>query len=256
MKRLGAGLAIVVVMLMANVARAETLTVFAAASLKTAFDTIAESFTQETGVDVVLSYAGTSALARQIEQGAPADVFASASDDWVTYLLERGALDQSSVHVFAGNTLVLIAPATSDLSAAFDAMSTDALRTALGEEGRLAVALVEAVPAGIYAREALQHLGHWQTLERRLAQTDNVRAALFLVALGEAPLGVVYGSDARAEQRVRVVAVLPPQSHSVIRYSAARVAQSAAPEAEQFLTFLLGDGAQAILQDQGFEPAP
>lgn len=242
-------------LLMVTPAQAQTLTVFAAASLKGAFDAIAQAFAEETGVDVVLSYAGTSALARQIEQGAPADVFVSANEDWVTYLVERDALDASSVSMFAGNALVLIAPSGTLVDSPPDLTKPDDWLFLLGEEGRLSVALVEAVPAGVYAREAMQALGLWPTLEPRLAQSDNVRAALFLVARGEAPLGIVYASDARAEPRVQVLASIPVEAHSPIRYTAARVAGSASPGAERFLTFLSSSPAQVILQEQGFGPA-
>jgi molybdate transport system substrate-binding protein len=246
--------AVFLLALMALPLRAEPLTVFAAASLKNAFDAIGAAFRQETGVDVVVSYAGTSVLARQIEQGAPADVFASANDAWTQYLVDRGGIEPGSTQVIAGNALVLIAPATTAFDAPPDFTSADDLLAILGEDGRLAVALVDAVPAGIYAREAMEHLGLWEVLEPRLAQADNARAALRLVALGEAPLGIVYASDARADGEVSVAAPIPPQSHSVIRYTASRVAHSANSSAEGFLTFLVSPAAQALLVEAGFEP--
>ena len=235
--------------------RAEPLTVFAAASLKNAFDLIADRFTEETGIDVVISYAGTSALARQIEQAAPADIFASANVAWTDHLVEGGALEPRSTRVFAGNELVLIAPVSLLLDAPPDLTSANDLLAVLGNDGRLAVALIDAVPAGLYAREAMQSLGTWEALEPRLAQTDNVRAALFLVARGEAPLGIVYNSDAEAEPGVYAVARFPAASHSPIRYTASRVAYSDSSLASEFLAYLTGADAQQILEDQGFDPA-
>lgn len=232
--------------------RAETVTVFAAASLKTAFDAIGEAFEAETGVRLVASYAGTSVLARQIEQGAPADVFASANDAWTDHLVDRGSLDPTSVVPFAGNRLVLIAPSTQTPDTVLD-LSPDALLPSLGPEGRVAVALVDAVPAGVYAREAMMALGLWEALEDRLAQTDNVRSALVLVARGEAPLGVVYASDVEASEDVSVVAEVPESAHSPIRYTASRVAASGSPAAERFLTFLQSSTAQLFLAVEGFE---
>lgn len=233
---------------------AEPLTVFAAASLKNAFDAIGEAFTQETGVEVVFSYAGTSVLARQIEQGAPADVFVSAHPIWVDYLDERGLIDADTRNTFAGNRLVLVAPSTRAFDAPPDLSSADDLLAILGEDGRLAVALVDAVPAGIYAREAMENLGVWGALEPRLAQSDNVRSALFLIARDEAPLGIVYASDAQADDAVFVAQTFPSDSHSAIRYTASRVAQSGNTQAAPFLAFLMGQDAQGILAQNGFLP--
>lgn len=234
--------------------QAESLTVFAAASLKNALDDISDLYTVETGQQVVISYAGTSALARQIEQGAPADVFAAANVDWVNYLTERGVLDRASTLAFASNELVLIAPRTTSFDAAPDLASANDVRTALGEDGRLAVALVDAVPGGIYAREAMETLGVWDELEDHLAQSDNVRSALFLVARGEAPLGIVYASDAQADPNVHIVARFPAGSHAPIIYSASQNANVGMRDAESFLTFLVGDAAQSVLADHGFLP--
>lgn len=234
--------------------RAEPLTVFAAASLKNAFDEIGAAFTEETGVEIVFSYAGTSVLARQIEQGAPADVFAAANVDWVSYLEARGSLDPASTLPFAANELVLVAPATTAFDALFDLASSDDVLAVLGEDGRLAIALVDAVPAGIYARQALETLGLWDALSPRLAQSDNVRSALFLVARGEAPLGIVYASDALAEPAVQIVARFPASSHAPIIYSASRNANIGMRDTELFLTYLSGDTAQLILLEHGFQP--
>lgn len=245
---------ILMLVMMALPLRAEPLTVFAAASLKNAFDEIGEAFTEETEIEVVFSYAGTSALARQIEQGAPADVFAAANVDWVDYLTDRGALDPASTNPFAGNALVLIAPATQFFDAPPDLTSVHEMLAALGDGGRLAVALVDAVPAGIYAREAMVTLGVWDGLADHLAQSDNVRSTLFLVARGEAPLGIVYASDAIADPNVHVVARFPETSYSPIIYSASRNASIGMRNAESFLTYLTGDAAQSILVRHGFLP--
>ncbi|MEQ8655954.1 MAG: molybdate ABC transporter substrate-binding protein [Hyphomicrobiales bacterium] len=244
--------AVIVLLLMVMPLRAEPLTIFAAASLKDAFDAIGEAFTQETGVDVVFSYAGTSILARQIEQGAPVDVFLSAHRIWVDYLEERGLINTETRVTFAGNRLVLIAPTTLALDAPPDLSSADELLAILGEDGRLAVALVDAVPAGIYAREAMENLGVWEALEPRLAQSDNVRSALFLVAQGEAPLGIVYASDARADEAVIVAQTFPLNSHSAIGYTASHVAHSQNPNVDRFLTYLLNQEAQTLLENEGF----
>jgi len=234
--------------------RAETLTVFAAASLKTVFDSIGEAFTAETGVDVVFSYAGTSVLARQIEQGAPADVFASANQDWMTYLVDGGLIDAQTVTHFASNRIVLVAPATMTFDTTPDLSSPDDIHTILGPEGRIAVAQTDAVPAGIYAREAMETLGIWDALAPRLAQSDNVRAAVFLVAREEAPLGIVYQSDAIAEPRVAAIAAIDPAFHSPIVYAAAPVGEGSHPAAARFVDFLLAPVAEAVMEENGFIP--
>ena len=240
------------VCLAATSVRGETVTVFAAASLKNAFDAIETAFEAETGKDLVISYAGTSVLARQIEFGAPADVFASANDAWTDYLADRNLIDPASTTNFAGNSLALIAPSSLALDAPLDLASIDDLLALLGQDQRLAVALVEAVPAGIYAREALTSLGVWEALEGRLAQTDNVRAALLLVMRGETPLGIVYASDAAVSERVRVVAEVPQSTHSPIRYTASRVTASGSPSAVMFLDYLEADAARSVLAENGF----
>lgn len=237
--------------LMVLPARAEPLTVFAAASLKNAFDEIGAAFTEETGIEVVFSYAGTSALARQIEQGAPADVFAAAHPMWIDYLDDGQMIRPETRLVFANNRLVLISPFSPVVESLFDLTSADDLLALLGEDGRLAVALVDAVPAGIYAREALEALGVWEALEPRLAQADNVRSAMFLVARGEAPLGIVYASDAVVEPRVSVVSRISYQRQRAIVYQAVATSDGAHPNATLFLEFLLGPVARQILSDNG-----
>ncbi|MEM8797454.1 MAG: molybdate ABC transporter substrate-binding protein, partial [Pseudomonadota bacterium] len=183
---------------------AERTIVFAAASLKTALDEIASAYREETGVRIVPSYAGTSILARQIQQGAPADIFISANTEWMDWLAEQDAIQPDSRIDLLSNDLVLIASEKERASISF-AEGFD-LAGYLGDR-RIALALVDAVPAGIYAKAALTSLGQWESITPKAAQTDNVRAALRLVATGEAALGIVYGSDARAERRVSIVHV-------------------------------------------------
>lgn len=226
------------------------LTVFAAASLQEGLDALAAAWKVRSGQSVVVSYAGSATLARQIEQGAPADVFVSADQAWMDYLQARGLLAAGSRFDLAGNRLVLVAPAADP--APVDLAAPGALAARLGDQGRLAVAEVETVPGGRYAREALQATGHWDALAGRLSQSDSVRTALNYVARGEAPLGIVYATDARAEPRVAVVARFDPGSHGPIRYPVARLARSPAARADGFLAWLRGPEALAILQDHGF----
>ncbi len=234
--------------LCAGPALADRITVFAAASLKTAMDRLAALYEDATGGRVTVALAGSSALARQIQQGAPADVFVSANADWMDRLEADGLLVPGSRRDLLGNRLVLVAP---DGAAPLDPAD---LPAALGE-GRLAMALVEAVPAGIYGRAALESLGLWQALGPRVAQADNVRAALALVATGAAPYGVVYATDAAAEPRVEVVATFPDDSHPPIVYPAALVGEGGA-EAAAFLDWLGEGEAGAVFADLGFTPPP
>jgi len=227
------------------------ITVFAAASLKESMDEAAAKFGGETGQQVVVSYAASSALARQIEQGAPADVFVSADLDWMDELQGKGLIDNASRHSLLGNTLVLVAPATST-QRAFALHKGSNLLPMLGADGRIALALAASVPAGKYAKASFESLGMWDALQSRTAEAENVRAALLLVARGEAPLGVVYGSDAKAEPRVRVLAVFPPGSHPPIVYPVARIANSRQPQAAAFVQWLQAPEASAIFHAHGF----
>ncbi len=229
-------------------AEAEGVLVFAAASLKTALDEIAPSFESRTGQNVTVSYAASSVLARQIQQGAPAEVFISANADWMDVLQDQGLIDAGSRVNLVGNGLVLIG-GPDDVEIGVMGPETD-LSSAL-EGGHLAMALVDAVPAGIYGKAALQNLGQWSRVEHRVAQADNVRAALALVAAGAVPLGVVYNSDALAEDRVKTVATFPPDLHPPIIYPAA-VVEPASSMAQAFLAHLQSDAAQAVFQEQGF----
>lgn len=226
------------------------ITVFAAASLKTVLDEIAADYTAESGTQVTLSFAGSSALARHIEQGAPADLFISANSAWMDVLEREGRIVAEARVDLLGNHLALIGP-VGQAPIALGPQSDLAAR--LGD-GPLAMALVEAVPAGIYGKAALTHLGLWDDLAPRVAQTDNVRMALALVALGEAPLGITYASDARAEPRVQVLALFPEDSHSPITYPAAPIKGGREAEATAFLTYLKSASARAVFEAGGFLP--
>jgi molybdate transport system substrate-binding protein len=233
-------------------ATAETpLTVFAAASLKESMDEAAGAYEAATGQHVRVSYAASSALARQIAQGAPADVFVSADMEWMDDLQARGLVDAGSRSELLGNRLVLVAPTATGAAAVRLRPGLD-LRPLLGTRGRIALGMVESVPAGKYAKAAFESLGMWDAIAPRVAGVENVRAALMLVARGEAPLGVVYASDAQAEPRVRVLATFPAGSHPAIVYPAARVTASRHPHAAPFLRWLQGAEARAIFVAHGF----
>lgn len=226
---------------------ARPVVVFAAASLKTALDDIAAEWRRETGRVARTSYAGTSALARQVEQGAPADVFISADRDWMDYLSRRALV--KGPRLLLANRLVLVAPRDSAVQLRLERGAP--LAAALGD-GRLAVANVDSVPAGRYAKVALDSLGLWQQLASRLVQSTDVRAALRLVARGEAPLGIVYATDAHAEPLVRVVDMFDQGTHPAILYLAATVSESSNPDAGAFLDFLTTAPARRLFEREGF----
>lgn len=243
-----AGLA-VAVLLAAPAAMAADVTVFAAASLKNALDDINAAWKAGTGKEAAISYAASSALAKQIEEGAPADVFISADLRWMDYLAERDLVKKDSIVALLGNRLVLIAPADSD--AAIEIGPNFDLAGLLGD-GHLAMGQVDSVPAGVYGKAALTSLGVWGAVEGRVAQAENVRAAQALVATGEAPLGIVYQTDAKAEAGVRVVGTFPEDSHEPIVYPAAETAEAASGEAGAFMEFLRTGTAKALFEKQGF----
>lgn len=227
------------------------VTVFAAASLKTALDRIAADWTAQTGTPVTLSYGGTPALAKQIAEGAPADMFLSASTAWMDDLEAKALIQSATRRDLLGNRLILVAHGSAT------PVSIDASLDLPGllDGGKLSMALVDAVPAGQYGKEALQSLGLWAQVEASVVQSENVRAALQLVALGEAPLGIAYASDAMAEPRVTVVGTFPAESHSPIVYPAA-LTVTAGGEAAAFLDHLAGPSAMAVFQANGFLPLP
>ena len=232
-------------------AAGQTVTVFAAASLREAMDEQARHFEADTGYKVIVSYGGSNALARQIEAGAPAEVFISADLDWVDYVEQRALLVPGSRVNLLRNELVLIAPSSS--SAALQIAPGFGLATALRNE-KLAMANPDSVPAGKYGKSALESLGVWQSVEKQVVRTDNVRAALALVARGEAAFGIVYKTDALAEKNVRIVDVFPATTHAPIVYPAALVAPAKSPVAKAFLDFLRSFGARPIWEKYGFAP--
>lgn len=225
------------------------VTIFAAASLKTALDEVSVAWRAGTGKETTNAYAASSALAKQIEAGAPADIFISADLDWMTYLADRKLIAEGTEVRLLGNALVLVAPAGSPaavtIAPGFDLAG-------LLKGGRLAVADVKAVPAGKYAKAALQSLGAWQGVENSLAQAENVRAALKLVSTGEAPAGIVYQTDAREDENVKLLGTFPADSHPPIIYPAARLAASSNADAVAFLQFLQSSTAQDIFTAHGF----
>ena len=229
----------------------ETLTVFAAASLSEAMTEAGREFEQSQGVAVRFSYASSSTLARQVEAGAPAGLVALASEDWADYLAKSGAILPATRTSAIGNRLVLIAPSGDQVTLS-SPPTAEEITTALGPAGRLALGDPAHVPAGIYARQSLESLGLWQTIAPRLAPTDNVRAALALVARGEAALGIVYATDARLAPRVRVVATLPRTSHAPISYPFAIGSDGDSPQARAFLAFLASTEGLAIFERFGF----
>jgi molybdate transport system substrate-binding protein len=246
---LGLILALLGTSLLTVPAQAADVTVFAAASLKNALDDAVKIYEAKTGQKVAVSYAASSALAKQIESGAPADIFFSADLDWMDYLEQKSLIDVPSRHTLLGNTLVLVAPKDSTVSLAIE--KNFPLLQALGPDGKLAMASVDAVPAGKYGKAALTYLGVWDAVAPRVAQAENVRAALAFVARKEAPLGIVYGTDARSEPAVRVVGTFPAGSHPKILYPVALLA-SAKPAARNFLDFLLSAEAAPSFENQGF----
>ena len=233
---------------------ADEITVFAAASLKTALDAVAADWQAATGHSAVIAYAGSPALAKQIQQDAPADIFISASTQWMVTLATDDLILPDSRRDILGNTLVLIAhgrdAAPVNIAPGFD------LAELLGG-GKLSMAMVDSVPAGQYGKAALESLGVWTSVEAQVAQSDNVRAALSLVALGEAPYGIVYGSDAvaddGADDAVSVVGIFPADSHAPIIFPAAITRASANPDvAADFIAHLSSDAGDAIFAAQGF----
>lgn len=240
----------------APAARADpVVTVFAAASLTDAISAAGAAFTAATGIRLRYSFAASSTLARQIEAGAPADLFAAANQAWMDYLDDRGLVVAATRASPLANRLVLVAPVDGD-TAPIDlarAEAPDHLHNRLGD-GRLAVGDPDHVPAGIYARQALESLGLWDVLDRRLARADNARAALALVERGEVPLGIVYATDAAiAAQRVMVVGVFPPTSHRPIAYPFAVVAGAETrPPVMDLHGFLIGPDAAEIFARFGF----
>jgi molybdate transport system substrate-binding protein len=253
LRRIASGSLLLSVMLASSFAHAKpqpAITVFAASSLQESLDAVVAAWTRQSGQRVVVAYAASSALARQIEAGAPADVFVSADREWMAYLRTRQLVADDSVFDLVANRLVLIVPAASALESI--ALDQPAAWLQVLADQRLAVAETASVPAGRYARQALTALGVWDMLVPRLAQADNVRAAMAYVARGEAPLGIVYATDAAAEPRVRVLAEFAAASHDRIVYPVAAVAAAERGASAAFMRFLREDEARAIFARAGF----
>ena len=221
------------------------ITIFAAASLQNAITELAQNYTDETGIKVHVSVAGTSPLARQIQHGAPADIFISANKSWVDHLLNRKLLNPNSVSVIAKNSMVLVSRTgvDSDVSVLEGRWDLNSL---------IVTAMIGSVPAGIYAKEALEHYGLWETLQNQVVQTDNVRSALRLVELGQVDFGLVYLSDAVASKDVQIVERLPASSHSSIEYHVALVGTETHVDVKNLFDIILSNTFSEILHENGF----
>lgn len=232
-------------------AQAQDVLVMAAASMKNAVEKIGGQFQAKTGIKVTPSFAASSALAKQIENGAPADIFASADLEWMDYLEKRSLIDPKTRLNLLGNDLVIVAPkdstATVELKPGVDLV-------ALLGDGRLATGDPSNVPVGKYAQAALTKLGVWDKVEPKLARADNVRAALALVSRGEAPLGIVYRTDAAVDKGVKIVATFPKDTHPAIIYPAAITAATKNPNAQLFFSYLKSGEALAVFAEFGFVP--
>jgi molybdate transport system substrate-binding protein len=232
--------------------------VFAAASLQDALNDVAMRYKAMTGKTVTISYGASSTLARQIEQGAPADIFFSADLGWMDDLQMKSEIQDDSRLSLLGNKLVLVAPKASTTASVTIAKGMDFVAL-LGKDGKLAMANVTSVPAGLYGKASLDSLGLWNSVAARVVQADNVRSALAFVAQGEAPLGIVYATDASAEPAVKVVGAFPDDSHPPIIYPVALTKTSTSPDARAFFDFLKSDAAKPAYVMQGFTvlaPAP
>jgi molybdate transport system substrate-binding protein len=231
-------------------AQDKSLTVFAAASMKNALDDFDAAYTAKSGIRIVASYAASSALAKQIEQGAPADIFVSADTDWMDYAAAKKTINEPTRVNLLGNSIVLIAPKDSKIDNVTIGQGFDLAK--LAGDGKVATGDIKAVPSGKYARAALEKLGAWTAAEPKFAMTENVRAALALVARGEAVLGIVYSTDAKVEPGVKIVGTFPADSHPAIIYPVAATATASA-EAAGYLAFLRSSAAKAIFEKYGFK---
>jgi molybdate transport system substrate-binding protein len=229
----------------------ESMLVFAAASLKESLDAVNAAWARQGGAKPTVSYAASSALAKQVENGAPAQVFISADPDWMDYVERKGLIQPATRRNLLGNRLVLIAPASSKAQATI--APGFPLGSLLGPSGRLAIGDPQHVPAGKYARAALEKLGVWDSISGRVAAAESVRGALTFVARAESPLGIVYETDARAEPKVRVVADFGTGLHPPVIYPAALL-KDAKPPAAAYLAYLSSAQAKALFQRHGFTP--
>ncbi|OSQ38582.1 hypothetical protein TMES_11640 [Thalassospira mesophila] len=235
-----------------GLAHAEDITVFAAASLTDAMGEVAKAYEKTHGDDhVLLSFASSSTLARQISAGGPAEVYISANEKWMDWLSDQDMIEAGTRSDLLGNSLVLIAPTDSKTGTVTLDKNSD-LTALMGKDDRIAIGDPDHVPAGIYGKQALTQLGMWDRTEPRLARADNVRAALALVERGEAPLGIVYGTDAAISKGVKVVATFPTNSHPAITYPVAVMKGMKNPASQRLMDFLKSSTASAIFGDYGF----
>ncbi|WP_213773810.1 molybdate ABC transporter substrate-binding protein [Bradyrhizobium sp. dw_78] len=230
-------------------AQDKNLIVFAAASMKNALDEVDAAYTAKTGVKVAASYAASSTLAKQIEQGAPADVFVSADTDWMDYTIGKKTINEPTRVNLLGNSIVLVAPKDSKIDNVTIGQGFDLAK--LAGDGKIATGDVKSVPVGKYAEAALEKLGAWRAAAPKFAMAESVRAALALVARGEAVLGIVYSTDAKVEPGVKIVGTFPADSHPPIIYPVAATS-TAKPEATEYLAFLRTAAAKAIFEKYGF----
>jgi molybdate transport system substrate-binding protein len=230
-------------------AQGRDVVVFAAASLKNALDAINAQWQKETGKKAAISYAASSALAKQIEQAAPAQMFISADLDWMDYLSKRNLIKPDTRSNLLGNRIVLIAP--KDKAQPIDIKPGFELAKVLGD-GRLAMANVATVPAGKYGKAALEKLGVWSSVSSKLAQAENVRAALLLVSRGEAPAGIVYQTDAASDSNVKIIGTFPGDTHPPLIYPIALTANATHPDAAAFFAYIRSDKAKRLFEAQGF----
>jgi molybdate transport system substrate-binding protein len=249
-RRAWLGLAVAFAMAPAAAFAQDGLVIFAAASMKNALDEVATGWSKDSGKPMPkISYAASSALAKQIEQGAPADLFISADTDWMDYVEKKDLIKKDTRVDLLGNKIVLIAPKESKTS--IDVKQGFDLAKALAG-GKLAMANVDSVPAGKYGKAALEKLGAWDGVKGSIAQAENVRAALLLVARGEAPLGIVYSTDAAAEPNVKIVGEFPASSHPPIIYPAALTKDAKSPDAKAFLDLMKSNKSRPAFEKQGF----
>jgi molybdate transport system substrate-binding protein len=232
-------------------ARAQELTVFAAASLTDAMKDVAAQWTQAGHPSLRLSFGASSTLARQIEQGAPANLFASADEKWMDYLAEKQLIASDTRKDLLGNELVLVVPSNNPrqvtIGPGFDLLSL------LGSDGRIATGNPTHVPVGIYAEQALRRLGQWEAVAPRLARADDVRSALLLVERGEAPAGIVYATDAAVSKAVMIAGTFSSDTHDPVSYPFAVTKQGDTPEVRALMAFLAGPQARAIFVSRGFK---
>jgi molybdate transport system substrate-binding protein len=248
---LGSAVALLTTWATPSTAQAQSgdIVVFAAASLKNALDAVNAQWKKETGKSARISYAASSALAKQMEQGAPAQMFISADLDWMDYVEKKGLIKPETRSNLLGNRIVLIAP--KDKARAVEIKPGFDLASVLGD-GRLSMANVDAVPAGKYGKAALEKLGVWAGVSGKIAQAENVRAALLLVSRGEAPAGIVYQTDAAADPNVKIIGTFPEDTHPPIIYPIALTASATHPDAAAFLAYIRSEKAKPLFQAQGF----